>query len=386
MRHTLLVLASIIALLLCSRDDGRAAAFTVNVLPPQHFSRATVSTFSSCLSAAVSSGPFDSTYNIYEVVSRKETEIEHFVKMHSSPSDPLRLRLGYMSTNSDMSRKKVLARAFRRSLTSPPRLSPSMFRSEADLPPHPHNNYYLSVGVDVKRRSPTAPNAQRGSAGLADFTDSGPVSAALVGLGADFVFCNVDSHSYGGSVSDLKSTVSSLKAFGSSSVSGVAPPVIMKDIVIHPMQLALASESGCDAALLLACVLGSDLSDFLNAGTSMDLPCLVEVHTEEELALALDAGATYLLVNRCDRVNGNRLYKEQAFRLAKSFPPSGFVTILATGDIQTAEEAGDFLDAGYDGVVLGKAIMGNDKAGELIKGVREVTGGSGKWIRPGFNY
>ena len=317
-------------------------------------------------------------YNIYEIVRRKEVEITNFAKLHTSPSDPLQLRLGYISESSDMVKKKRFARSLRRKLSSPKVFPPP---DSLEDPAYPFNTHYLSVGVDVKRRSPTAPHG----GALVDFDSAGPVARALADLGADFLFCNVDGPSYGGSLEDLSSTVSSLKAL-SRETNRTAPSLVMKDVVVSLLQLAVAAEAGCDAVLLLACVLGSDLEDFLNAATLMDLDCIVECHTELELSLALKAGATYLLVNRYDRVKGNLLARDQVFDVLDAFPPAGFVTTLAAGDFATPEEAGELLDAGYDGVVLGKAIMGNDKAGELIKAIREVEGGSGKHLRSEFGF
>ncbi len=55
------------------------------------------------------------------------------------------------------------------------------------------------------------------------------------------------------------------------------PPVIFKDVIIHPIQLAVAAESGASAALLMACVVGPNLEEMLDTATIMGFEVIVEV-------------------------------------------------------------------------------------------------------------
>jgi pyridoxal biosynthesis lyase PdxS len=56
------------------------------------------------------------------------------------------------------------------------------------------------------------------------------------------------------------------------------------------------------------------------------------------------------------------------------FPGSGGPIIcLATGGIATTEQMKRHLAVGYDGVVVGKAVMGSPKAPEFIRAVRDRT-------------
>jgi len=56
------------------------------------------------------------------------------------------------------------------------------------------------------------------------------------------------------------------------------------------------------------------------------------------------------------------------------FPGSGGPIIcLATGGIETTDQMKKHLAVGYDGVVVGKAVMGSPKAPEFIRAVRDRT-------------
>ena len=349
-----------------------------NRYSPYHFShRPTPPSFSPLLSS-FSSSPSSKEYNIYEIVKRKEDEVEALANLHSLPSDPLRLRLEYLAvdtTDLAFARRKRFCKALRRRASEPPPLPPSLYTASTPNRQHSFNPHKLSVGVDIKRQSPTAPNSRQGCNDLVEIDSIPLVSQALASLGADFLFINVDSL-YGGTQSDLSSTTRHLRYL--SKTSGTPPiPIVMKDVVISPLQLAVAADAGCDAAILLACVLGSDLEHLLNVGTSMSLDCIVECHNTLEVECAISAGATYLLINRYDRLRDNEYRPDVAFEVAESLPPRGLLTTLVTGNINTVEEAGELLDAGFDGVVIGKGIMGNNEADKLIKKIREVEGGTG---------
>lgn len=80
--------------------------------------------------------------------------------------------------------------------------------------------------------------------------------------------------------------------------------VIAKDIIISPLQIADALERGADGVVLHASILGRSLESMLDAATIMGTEAIVEVHTPDECEHALEIGATTLMVNNWDRVDG----------------------------------------------------------------------------------
>jgi len=84
------------------------------------------------------------------------------------------------------------------------------------------------------------------------FDDASMVAEAMVGLGADVVFLNVDyaAYRYGGDITELISAAKAVRR-----VSKTAA-VVMKDIILDEIQLGLAKDAGADGVVLIASVLG----------------------------------------------------------------------------------------------------------------------------------
>jgi tRNA-dihydrouridine synthase len=81
--------------------------------------------------------------------------------------------------------------------------------------------------------------------------------------------------------------------------------------------------------------------------------------------------APTILVNNYDRIR-QELYPEQAIQLAGMFPGSGGPIIcLVTGGLTTTQQMKRHLAVGYDGLVVGRAVMGNVRAPEFIRAVRD---------------
>ena len=83
--------------------------------------------------------------------------------------------------------------------------------------------------------------------------------------------------------------------------AAVATPLLRKDFVIDPIQVAEARAAGADAVLLIVAALpGALLADHVRAAGAHGLDALVEVHDDAELDAALVAGATLIGVNHRD--------------------------------------------------------------------------------------
>ena len=346
-----------------------------------------------------------------------------FRSQHQNPNDDLQLILSYMDIDGGLSKSQKLA---------------SCLRSG-----RPHG---LSVGIDLKRRSPTEPSFR------CDFSDPAAVASAFLDCHADFVFANCDFSSYGGELNDIKQVKSSEERwFERSDSKSIIPPstqlttfrsphsslcssqivataqasfpssaVVFKDIIIDPLQLALAKQLNCDAALVLACVVGSELPGLLDIATLINLPVIVECHTEEEVKIAVENGgetkrgakdgrsgataaasncvkrsshvlhsattnnlllgallitAGVILLNRVDRFSGNAFYPDQPFAIRNALPPGNIITTLVTGRINDDASAQSFLDAGFDGVVMGSSLVGNANADKLIRSIKDLEMG-----------
>lgn len=101
-------------------------------------------------------------------------------------------------------------------------------------------------------------------------------------------------------------------------------PVLRKDFIIDRVQL---EEEGSDLVLLIAGILGKELGAFVELAIEKGFePPLVEVHSREELELALETDTKIIGVN-------NRNFETLKIDLAtrKSLHPSSGNTTLNTG-------------------------------------------------------
>jgi len=81
----------------------------------------------------------------------------------------------------------------------------------------------------------------------------------------------------------------------------ISLPVLRKDFIIDEYQVFEARVAGADALLLIVAALDKDtLAALMNRATEIGLQCLVEVHDEAEMDVALDVCAPLVGINNRD--------------------------------------------------------------------------------------
>ena len=308
--------------------------------------------------------------DIFSAVHRKEHEMQKVKQQHKSTTDPVQMAMGYAEQSIP---KLRVAKALRRvyddegnpaNPNAREKTKEELERDEKmqDIGMQQIGMRRGSFIVDIKRKSLSQPGRV-----YCNYDDAGMVAEAMVQLGADAVFINVDYAGYGGDMTELKSAVRAVRKISDKAA------VIMKDIVVDEIQLGLAKEAGADGIILMASVLGPALANFLNLATIIGLEVIVECHTKNEVERAIELVAQNIMVTNYDRVTG-QYFPDQAIKLAGLFPGSGGPIIsLAGGGIQSTEEMKKHLAVGYDGVVVGRTVMGSARAPEFIRAVRDRT-------------
>ncbi|GJQ12615.1 hypothetical protein GpartN1_g4406.t1 [Galdieria partita] len=210
------------------------------------------------------------------------------------------------------------------------------------------NRGKLKVVGDVKRT--TYGTKPRQKLDIADIINPRKTAQTWVENGVDAISVSVDYLVYSGTFFDLKEIVELVKTLD----SDCSIPIICKDLVVHPLQVAAAKEAGADAVLLIAAACLSDLPELLNAATIVGLDAIVECHKDWECEYAMEHGATILLLSNRNRVDGE-IYMGTAERLKGIVP--NFVATIAGGGIETKEEAFSIQDAGFDAVIIGRSLF-----------------------------
>ena len=207
--------------------------------------------------------------------------------------------------------------------------------------------------AEVKKASP--------SRGLLS-PDFDPVQLAdtYVANGAAAVSCLTDPRFQG----DL----AHLSAIKQSGASGRAP-VLRKDFIFDPYQVCEARAAGADGILLIVAILEpSLLKELLETAQSLWMQCLVEVHDEGELEIAVEAGAEIIGINNRDlHTFTTDLAVTQ--RLAP-LVPRGKVLVSESG-IFTCDDLRLLNRARVNAALVGEALV---TAPDVAAKVRELSG------------
>jgi indole-3-glycerol phosphate synthase len=132
-------------------------------------------------------------------------------------------------------------------------------------------------------------------------------------------------------------------------------PCLMKDFIVDPWQLDDAVSLGADAVLLIVALLPLErLASLIRMAHARGLDALVEVHTEDELDVALGAEADLVGVNNRDLTTF--LVDPSVTLRLKPRMPAGIVVVAESG-IATPDDVRALAAAGVDAALIGEAFM-----------------------------
>lgn len=211
----------------------------------------------------------------------------------------------------------------------------------------------LQVIAELKRRSPSAGD-------LRPDAEPGAIAPAYARAGAAALSVLTEPHFFSGSLGDMVAARGACKI-----------PVLRKDFIVDPWQIAEARVAGADAVLLIVAALGRETEAYLRVTRDYGVDALVEVHTEAELDIALVAGARIIGVNNRD-LTSFVIDLAVSERLARRMPPDRL--LVAESGIETVEHIRRMRDTGAAAVLIGSALMTSPDPGsrlaDLIAGVR----------------
>jgi indole-3-glycerol phosphate synthase len=142
-------------------------------------------------------------------------------------------------------------------------------------------------------------------------------------------------------------------------------PCLRKDFIIDELQVIEARANSADAILLIVAALSqTELMRLARKAAELKLDVLCEVHDEEELGRALDAGCEMIGVNSRDLHTFN-VNLDTAFRLAQMLPP-GIIAIAESG-VSSGADVARLRAAGYNGFLIGETLMRAAEPGEALR-------------------
>ncbi|MFD3006196.1 indole-3-glycerol phosphate synthase TrpC [Thermus tengchongensis] len=209
----------------------------------------------------------------------------------------------------------------------------------------------LSVIAEVKKSSP--------SEGAIRALDPVAAARAYQRGGARAVSVLTEPHYFGGGLEDL------LKVR-----QAVDLPLLRKDFVVDPFMLEEARAYGASAVLLIVALLGELTGVYLEEARRLGLEALVEVHTERELEVALEAGAEILGINNRDLAT-LRIDLATAPRLGRLARARGFQGVLVAESGYSSREELKPLEGLFDAVLIGTSLM---RSPDLEEALRALVG------------
>jgi indole-3-glycerol phosphate synthase len=199
----------------------------------------------------------------------------------------------------------------------------------------------VSVIAEVKRRSPS-----KGE--LAPIADPAALAADYAAGGASWISVLTEERRFGGSLRDLAAVRQAVRI-----------PVLRKDFLYGEYQAYEARAFGADAALLIVAALDQPTLSHLRAllEDELGMTALVEVHDEDEVSRAVDAGARVIGVN-ARNLRTLEVDRSVFERLAPLLPDATLK--VAESGVRGPDDLIRYAAAGAGAVLVGEGLVTKD--------------------------
>ncbi|HEU5426754.1 MAG TPA: indole-3-glycerol phosphate synthase TrpC [Actinocrinis sp.] len=195
----------------------------------------------------------------------------------------------------------------------------------------------VAVIAEVKRSSPS-------KGALAAIADPASLAGDYEQGGASVISVLTEQRRFGGSLQDLKEVRAKVDI-----------PVLRKDFIVTSYQLWEARAHGADLVLLIVAALDQDaLVSLIERAESIGLTPLVEVHDEEEVTRAVDAGARIIGVN-ARNLRTLEVDRTTFARLAPLIPDN--VVRIAESGVRGPHDLIAYANCGADAVLVGESLV-----------------------------
>jgi indole-3-glycerol phosphate synthase len=147
-------------------------------------------------------------------------------------------------------------------------------------------------------------------------------------------------------------------------------PILMKDIILSPLQLEAASKVGANAVLLIQALFDrgyseKGLEEMIAFAHSKGLEVLLETHTEEEFLFAIETNADFVGIN--NRNLGTLKVDLNTTRKILEKNSSKGKIIISESGINTPADIHLLHESGACAFLVGSAIMLTDNVEEKVK-------------------
>ncbi len=149
----------------------------------------------------------------------------------------------------------------------------------------------------------------------------------------------------------------------------VTIPLLRKDFVIDEYMIYDAKIHGASCVLLICSILGKkELEKYIQICDDLGMSALVEAHDEEEVNMAVDAGARMIGVNNRD-LKTFTVDLANSERLRKKVPDH--ILFVAESGIRTGEDIQRLKKADVNGVLIGETLMRAENKKEMLQALKQ---------------
>jgi indole-3-glycerol phosphate synthase len=214
----------------------------------------------------------------------------------------------------------------------------------------------ITVIAELKKASPS-----RGV--IRESFDAVAIARAYVRGGASALSVLTDGRFFHGSLSIL-SSVRNI----------VSVPLLRKDFIVDSYQLSETKAYGADAVLLIAAALPPpQLRDLHEEALGLGLECLVEVHTEAEIASLDGIGCKLIGINNRDLTT---FTTDLSVSLRLRPLIAHDVVVVSESGIACAADLRRLRAAGIHAVLIGEAFMREERPGDALAELLKDAGDS----------
>jgi indole-3-glycerol phosphate synthase len=212
----------------------------------------------------------------------------------------------------------------------------------------------LNVISELKKSSPSLGVIRK------EYSPS-TLAAGLEAAGAAALSVLTEEDYFSGSLGDLKEASKATKI-----------PILRKDFIVDPWQVWETRAAGADSFLLIAAVLDDEtLRELLELGRELKMEALVEVHSGEELARVLGAGARIVGVNNRD-LRDFQVHLETSLELVESIPEDCLA--VSESGLHSNDDLVRLRSAGFDAFLIGEHLMTRDDPGAALGNLLRPAG------------
>ncbi|CXI68636.1 conserved Plasmodium protein, unknown function [Plasmodium berghei] len=307
--------------------------------------------------------PYLAYEHINRIIENKKYEVTKLLEENADENSPLQIRLKYLqhTMNNKLSESlKIIHSDEKHRLSMVADIKRKVFCStnKAD------ENYDLKKNINnyeienERKKNENMINNSKNEKyvyqnNFLNLTNPGEASLMLHKIGFDVLIVNIDSLSAQGTLNDLSDVIKSTRTLTRNS----RPAVVVDDVIIHPIQIALAVENKADGVILNLSYLKNDLEDMLNYCVNLGTQAIVEVHDYNDIYYATQCGSYILMINEFDFINNRYEYNHAIKAISYSIPELITIAKINVSDINYVEKLGSL---GYDSICLEKKLIDED--------------------------